>query len=434
MQYACTNRARCSFRRFRPTNSTPSSITAPTPRAAVGIVCTLRDIPDRMLETFIAWHLHLGFISICLYFDDPADPGIAHAHRIHQQLERDGTHPDAVEVILCDSQLHLDWTTLTTYRRHGDHVEAKGIGVEVRQMLNCEHALRRAHAAKRLDWMLHIDSDELFYIDGVDVGVHFGLLGATGCVNILYPIHEGCPEHVDNGNVFSDVTLFRRHPSLLPKKQLRPLLAPTAASTASATPSSSATTSSAELASALDFWARRGNSSDYFLGSTQGKSAVRVLPGVLPLSVHAFYPPEASMLSGCWSAFPDTWEQLGGQLRVVRLRGRPCLLHYISCDFQFWWKKYRLLGSFADVKPGGFENGGFHSHSRDFVAMSDATTAREHYSRWVCLLDAEEAERQVEAGVCMRIAEVRQTLRRLFKDQGATHVDRSTSAMRAQPI
>jgi len=47
-------------------------------------------------------------------------------------------------------------------------------------------------------WMLHIDSDELFYLSegSGGVGAHFAELERMGCVSMLYPNHEGCPEQV----------------------------------------------------------------------------------------------------------------------------------------------------------------------------------------------------------------------------------------------
>ena len=66
--------------------------------------------------------------------------------------------------------------------------------VEVRQMYNCEHALRRAHSDGDVGWLLHIDSDEMFHIDSLDVRPHFARLQTTGCASYLYPIHEvNCP-------------------------------------------------------------------------------------------------------------------------------------------------------------------------------------------------------------------------------------------------
>lgn len=263
-------------------------------------------------------------------------------------------------------------------------------------MYNCELGLRRAHQDGDVHWLLHIDSDELFYIDTLDVRPHFTKLHHVGCQQYLYPIHEGIPEAFESTNVFADVTLFRRHYSTLPS----------AAHSADAR---------SQLATAVRFWRARRPFSihSYFLGSEQGKSATRVLPGVVPMSVHAFYPPTAADVPQCWSAFP---EPCSPALRVVSAQGSPCILHYISCSYSFWRSKYKLLGSFADTKPGGAAAGGdsikgtFHADSRDVLSADDELAAKEMYAREVCLLNSDEARLQTSAGVCMRLCAVQQAL------------------------
>ena len=117
-----------------------------------------------------------------------------------------------------NSQLKSEWRSLQTASRFGsDDLSAVEHHVEVRQLLNCEHCLRKAHADGDIDWLLHIDSDELFFIDDLDAAAHFGRLSSHKCVSFRYPIHEGCPEQVDSSNVFESVTLFRRHIATLEK-------------------------------------------------------------------------------------------------------------------------------------------------------------------------------------------------------------------------
>ena len=243
---------------------------------------------------------------------------------------------------------------------------------------------------------------------------------------------------MDSSNVFRDVTLFRRHPDELHEAVegmavapgARPLNAADAATGLAEAAAGSSGIGSPGTARcmvaagrAYAFWSEAGR--HYFLGSTQGKSATRVLPGVRPMSVHTFYPPTAAMLARCWAGFRDAQDAVACSLQVVRPSRSPCILHYISCDFGFWHRKYTLLGAFTD-KPGGAAAGGelpadaFHVQCRDLIATVDAPTARAHYADTVCLLDQAEARRQVDAAICMRITRVRDELARLAQRHEST--------------
>ncbi len=356
-----------------------------------------------MLEAFIRWHLALGFVRIYLYFDDPLDAGIACARRLGDATAARRGGSSAVVAVPCDGALRGEWSKLETYSEWGERIDSM---VEVRQLLNCEHALRRAHRDADIDWLLHIDSDELFHISDLDAAAHFGRLSAHGCVAFNYVIHEGCPEEADGASVFERVTLFRRHLSELGALRFADEAA------------------RGRAAAALDFWRGRHTSqTTYFLGSEQGKSAVRVLPGARPMSVHTFYPPHPPASSRspppkCFVGFEGCCDPFGANYEVRRPMGSPCVLHYISCSFDFWHEKYRLLGRFADSKPTrnaeqiGEQIGDcFHTFSRDLVASSDREVARAAYRQHVCLEDADEARRQLEAQVCFRVLDVRRLLR-----------------------
>ena len=393
----------------QPGAAAPPAFVSPTARVA--IVTTLRDIPATMLASFVGWHLKIGFVRLYLYFDDPDDAGIAAARRLRREVAKRGYGDDAVRVVVCDAALRSAWSALQTAMKW--HLSKVLHHVEVRQQLNAEHALRSALADADIEWLLHIDSDEMFHIDDLDAAAHFGRLSAHGCVNFRYPIHEACPEAVHAAtDVFRDVTLFRRHPETV-EAAVRAKMEAAAAEMAGAAGAEAASAVQGRAAAAWAFWQQPGR--HHFLGSTQGKSATRVLPGVWPISVHTWYPPTADQLPMCWAGFRDTQDALGASLRVVSPMGSPCILHYISCDFDFWQHKYRLLGRFGD-KPGGEAAGGvlpegcFHTRSRDFVASATDEEAKAHYRATVCLESSEEARRQVEAGVCFRADTVRTEL------------------------
>lgn len=386
----------------------PITLADPSSWPRPAIVTTLREVPAAMLESFCTWHLRLGFVRLYLYFDDPQDDGIAVARRLCARLARRGFGAACVRALPCDAHLRHEWGALHTYTRWSSNTEM----VEVRQMLNAEHCLRLSHADGDVCWLLHIDSDELFHLSGgMSAPEHFGRLQANGCVNFVYPIHEGVPESADTANPFAEISLFRRHFSRLPGLEDGP-----------------ADAEKREVfRAAWSVWvARRPRHPQcIFLGSSQGKSATRVLPGVRPISVHAFWPPEAQQVTQCWGGFQMNDSPYGEALRVARPSGSPCILHYISYSFDFWWRKYKLLGAFPDTKPGGSPAGGesmagtFHCDSRDLVGSVERPAARARYTAQVCLVDAAEAERQVASGVCMRLDDVQRELRREAADAEA---------------
>lgn len=99
------------------------------------IVATV-DEPPALVQTFVAWHLHLGAETIFAYCDRPDDP-------VADML----AHLPQVQVIRCDSG---HWQRLGQSRplRH-----------ENRQVANACDAYRRCPS----DWLLHCDADEFLW-------------------------------------------------------------------------------------------------------------------------------------------------------------------------------------------------------------------------------------------------------------------------------
>jgi hypothetical protein len=113
------------------------TVDSDAPAVRVATMTTLCHIPNSMLEAFILWHLHIGFTRVYLYFDDEDDPGIA----VARKLRREHAAVDSVSVVACDERLRHEWSQLELFDSWGRTAEKM---VEVRQMYNCEHAVRRA--------------------------------------------------------------------------------------------------------------------------------------------------------------------------------------------------------------------------------------------------------------------------------------------------
>ena len=147
---------------------------------AVGLVCTLRDASKR-LDSFIRYHQRVGFARIYLYFDDAAETADIEAARGYAD----------VEVIVRDEALVAAWANLPGWAALKDYVQDD---VQVRQMLNALHCLRRAEARDRLQWLVHVDSDELFDPGARSIHDHFRYLEASRFDWFCYHNFEAVPE------------------------------------------------------------------------------------------------------------------------------------------------------------------------------------------------------------------------------------------------
>src|ERR1044071_3813734 len=132
------------------------------------IVTTLRNAGPS-LDSFIRYHLSLGFERMFLFFDDPNDPDIAIARR----------YPRRVTVIPHDENLRRSWRQTRQFSlfTHFSHFIDRE--VMARQMLNTEVAIGLA-MKEGFDWLLHIDCDELFYSPGQTASEHFSELSNKG--------------------------------------------------------------------------------------------------------------------------------------------------------------------------------------------------------------------------------------------------------------
>lgn len=323
------------------------------------IVTTLRNAATTM-RSFLAYHRAIGFQHFYWFFDDPADP----------MLDWARAQPD-VTVIPRDADLERAWRTLTLWNGTGPHVERE---VMARQILNAEHAINLARAAG-FDWLLHIDSDELFYVPEGDATGHFAALAETQIDTLAYLNFEAVPETEDAGDFFRTVTLFKTPVAELPS----PL--PTA-----------------EQA----LITRAGQDAEaYFHFYGNGKAAARLATSdMLPDSVHRF--------------------QRRGPFTEGWARG-PFILHYACCDFEAFRQKYVTLGRFADKWWGQVDIavavGPFHLAARDAVMdaveASDIEIARRFYRERLMITDTALIAEMMRLNLLRRVEGPRDILAKL---------------------
>jgi len=268
-----------------------------------------------ILSTFVSYHLAKGFAHMILFFDDSNDPS-RECFYIQQQQQ-------AGKVTTFVRSEELDELQKNICSLYSKLAPFKDEEVPARQQLNAEYALLTSAKFFELSWLLHLDVDELFYTSSETIYEHFQQLSQAGIGHITYANHEGVPETVNIGNYFREVTLFRRNHHTLPL-----------------------TTAAQNFMKWFESRTRHGQ---YMLFYDNGKSAVRVENGVVPVSVHSFKLPENSELRYCQTFRdirnhrPDTIYTEDQDVHIF---------HYPVCG-EFWFKqKYETLGNFKSSWMG----------------------------------------------------------------------------------
>ncbi|ETX07276.1 glycosyltransferase family 2 protein [Candidatus Entotheonella palauensis] len=325
-----------------------SSSTPVNPRLA--IATTLRNADD-VLDSFIHYHQAIGFDHLFLFFDDP------------EELARSNVQGyDRVTAIAHDTDLRQRWSTSTLPALWYAQAE-----VMARQTLNLEVAidLARQH---HIDWLLHIDHDELFYVPGGAAKAHFASLTARNIQGMTYLNHEAVPEQVDILDFFKVATLFKKA-GPAPGEKLA--FNPQQLALINTTP---------QLPSR------------FFHFYVNGKSAAFVRGGLQPGGVHTFRLPEGELVAG---GYED-----------------PVILHYPCCGFDHFWNKFITL---ERVYARGLETwwgqditdivGKFYLEARDIVRRRDQQAARDCYRNRYVISDQTHIATLIENGLCFRISE-----------------------------
>lgn len=318
------------------------------PAGGPAIVTTLRNA-GAFLDDFIAWHQAVGFSRLYLVFDDPADPDFARV------AGRPG-----VEAVAGDDAWRAGWRGSPLFADMAASVDQE---VMARQLLNASMIADRARRAG-LDWLLHIDVDELFYPAGGDARALFDALRNALVDVVAFPNLEAVPEHEVVDRPFADVTLFKA-----PVAHMRRIVS-----------------GDPVLADALRRSPRFG--AGFFNLYSNGKSAVRLASaGLQPFGVHDF----------------DRSD--GGARRLSSTDA--VVLHHACCGLETFKAKYRLLGGFADRWWNRYDItaaiGPFHLQARDVVMSGDDRAIAGFYRARVAMTDPAEVAFWERPGLLRRL-------------------------------
>jgi hypothetical protein len=285
--------------------------------------------------------LKLGFTHIFVFFDDPGDKD-SDIIKIFSN----------VTAIPCDEALHFQQKYMgQLYDQHAPYIQNT---VMSRQILNLETGIQLA-LDMDMDWILHIDVDELFYWSQGSVADYFSSIPPE-VEQVMFSPLEGAPESFEMIDYFQEVTLFKQNFRFLKNQDLSPY---------------------------FQTYPRKW----YFLGYENGKSAARLKHNLLPAGVHSFQYGSGGEVYPATAFVQD-----------------PCILHYINCGFSFYQRKYNHRGAFDDKWWGKKPvQQTFSLASRDAFIAGDPGALEKLYREYVLFDKVDENQYLQEIGILLRI-------------------------------
>ena len=134
---------------------------------------------------YVTYHINTGIDHLFLFFDDPADP--------------------AIDTL-------VEYKKVTCFRCDDEYWSKSGVTVlpsdlNQKQIINANVGLRLAREMG-IDWITHIDSDELLY---AKEGIATALSRIAPNVEVIsFQVLEAVPEQLEYEFMFAEVRLFKR--------------------------------------------------------------------------------------------------------------------------------------------------------------------------------------------------------------------------------
>ena len=376
--------------------------------ASVAIVTTVAGMSAPMLRRWIRHHRKMGFSRVYLFFDD-VDGDFT--ERDHAVMRAAAAYTGFVVTVHCTrgwyQELQHGVATATTWARYCEFISSDLIA---RQVLAVEQAVQMA-CDDGLDWILHIDIDELLHwptLDTTAAGIAADIaprwfaripehVDAVRFLNL-----EAAPESVElgdgddggigddldcdvlleagprrpgTGDCFREISLFKVNPS--------------------------------SLGSRFHSLMRRNwpKGRAYFTAYKNGKTAVRCQRDVIPKGSHGFERTDPKRLL----VAVDASQLVAGQQDLP-----PQVLHFPHASFTLWQRKYKILGQFPDLWCGAqkIPRESFHIQSRDAVIAGGG--ARAFFVSTMVFQDEELKAQLIASGLLVRYKDVAECISRLF--------------------
>ena len=315
------------------------------------ICTTVADAEDH-LDFFIQYHTLIGFSHIIVFIDDESDE----SYRIASRYSN-------VVPIMVGPKLRELWKLTPIYRNLSKRALIDE-EVMIRQELNVFVA---SAIARRLgaNWLLHIDIDELFFLNGHNFNAHFEALEKRKSGGCIYTNYEAIPRDSDAESIYLSTNRFK-------KNYFR----------------RGAWTYSDEQKDFIHSQSWLPN--HYFHYYQNGKSAAFLHNPLMVTDVHSMCDSQGNMTLG--------------------FHYDPVILHFPCTSLKEYTKKYRRLGDFGDMwndqpRAGKFIDR-FHLESRDVFNRDDKQQI-EHFYRERMLLSDSRVSQLLDQGLAVNIDEVR---------------------------
>ena len=308
---------------------------------------------DASVLTWLQHHQSHGFRRIYLVFDAPDED-----REWIDEIRASRVLGAGVHIVENDAQHQERVRALPRYAQLAPTCERT---VVHRQMLNVGVVMQQARA-DGVDWLLHLDSDELLAPYSADTGIRAYFEQVPEHVDeVIFPNFEAVPETEEIGDPFIEVTLFKKSPYYLRYQEFEHL-----------------------------YTAWNGGSGTFklFNAYITGKAALRMrdvdIPFV-PASVHHFLPFRFN--------------------RNVRIEdsGGPIVLHYPLCGLQRFVDRFT---GFNRQRVNTYDGTGFvedlYLKAAELVAAGREPELRELYRRLVMLDDVSLRARLQRNGFLLR--------------------------------
>lgn len=277
----------------------------------VGIVSTLKN--PHNLDFWIKYHQNIGIDYFYLFDDDSSSVIINNTD-------------DRIKRIVYNDDYLEDLKNCSLVNKYGQYYKKE---VMSRQVLNTQIALKKAKEDK-VDWLLHIDGDELLYFPKSDKGyenIQTRLQNVPDDVDWFLIKNNEVIINNSVDNCFTDLVYFKNQ-----------------------------------------------NGSKLYKAYGNGKGLTKVKDGMEPAGVHEFY--NSKIEKDRHFIMADTF-----------------ILHYPSCRFNEWKKKYENLGYFPDKywnQPNN--NKVFDSHAKSRDIRNDSLENKKKFYQKEFVLNQEEID------------------------------------------
>jgi len=151
----------------------------------IAIVTTIRAEREN-IQSFINYHLNINIDHLFIFFDNPNDENFGYFNRL-----------DNISCILCNSKY---WKSFECNANSN---------IEARQVNNANLALKLAQEMQ-IDWIAHIDIDELIYANSSLKDILDSL--PQDIDSLWLPPLEAIPKRMHYKNPFKDIHIFKQLP------------------------------------------------------------------------------------------------------------------------------------------------------------------------------------------------------------------------------